>query len=784
MRSDALVVEVARARIWLGNFGILGRMSLVRRSVSRSLTASFAVVAALSPLACQQIQDLIGGEKPAEVAPTPEPEPVVAPVPEAPKPVGVAFDAPELPPMTVTLDSLLALVHAEGNNQYVVIRQPMAFLDLSDAAIKAYDGPLQKLAGMLAAPDLVTNFTEAKAGVADTRAKLANSKVDLDKGVVITQTGDSTASTVLFFAASEPEAVKDLMVALHIPEASKITCQAVASAPGFVGCADDATYLTNFKPGDAAARRQAAATSLPGVNLDELRLLAYTPDQGGAHIGVALPAGVGVLHVSLPTGDPKVQEAVAVLDPGPATLLRFAQPSSGFIWARTNPTVVAAQSGQAVPPPMQGVMNSWNGEMFFGGSVSPAALQMRFGLRDLAAVKPLIEMAGGMLKPNLPKTLPNVKGSQVELETRDVTFGTEAVKAVHASVRGVEYAEAFTHVTGLTLDAWMFAADNTAAFVFGSDLEHIGRMHAPATADALFASLPPVIADDLRAERVTFISHIPLDILQCPTLRSGLDASLKNLPGYNAEAVHSGLALFSPLSSATMWITKVDTHAVVHMAVQSIGHNATDEAREALAAAVAVAGGADAATAFGALATKYPTSPRLAAYQARAGLLGAGGLAGSGFAGAALTGAIGYTIAANVMNKALAGDLAAIEVVETVTVEETPPADPKPADPAPAADPKPADPAPAADSKPADPKPADPKPADPKPADPKPADTKPADPKPADPKPADPKPADPKPADPKPAPKPPAAKPDPKPEPKPSTTIKPQRVGRTTPTPK
>ena len=235
-------------------------------------------------------------------------------------------------------------------------------------------------------------------------------------------------------------------------------------------------------------------------------------------------------------------------------------------------------------------------------------------------------------------------------------MGGGPTKALHVGLSGVAQTAVITQLVGLTPDVWVFAADGSLAIAAGVDAEKITRLVAPATADATLASLPSALADDLRAKRASFVMHMPVDALQGPSLGKALDAALKNVPGYKTEQMRGGLAMLSPLSSSTLWITEANNQTVVHMAVQGIGHTADEEGKAALAAAVAVAGGGDAAALFGALASKYPASPRLAAYQTRAGTNGPGVLAGSGVGGLVLSGAIAWTIASGFVNGDLVAD--------------------------------------------------------------------------------------------------------------------------------
>ncbi len=684
MVAKPRVVEVPALALRRGKPGILRRMSPPRRVVSRTLTLSCAMIGAAAPLACQQVQDMIGKkDTPATTVVTDVPTPVVAPP-------AVPIVAPPIPG-TATLESLLALVHGNSTGAYAVLRQPTALLDLGDEAIKFYDGPVQALVGLLGMPEIAAGFGTAKTGLGELRGKLSTSGVDLSRGVVVTQAGPGSASTVIVVAAAQADQVKGLMTALNVPGADKTVCKAIDTAPGYIGCADSEAVLAAYKPGDGAARRVAAEARLPGVPLDELTVLGYSPDDGGVHVALAMPPGAGVLHVGLASESAETKDALAVFEPGPPTALRFARPGTGFMWARTDVAEMKRRTPDlaSAPPPFDAALATWNGELFFGGSSDPAALQLRLGLSETTAVTKAIEATAKTFGGSVPKTIPGMTGSKVAFDTRDLTFASGTAKAAHVTVTGIEQASVLSHVLGLSLDVWVFAADNSLAVAVGADPTAISRL-TELNSELTLASLPAAAAEDLRAGRAGFVMHVPLDTLQSPQLRKGLEAAFKNVPQFKPEQARTAMAMISPLSTGTLWITEHSGAGVVHMAIQGIGHTHDEEGKAALAAAVAVAGGGDPAALFGDLVTRFPASPRLAAYQARAGTTGAGALTGSMVGGVVLAGAILWTEVTGTANKELAAELGVPAKVEAPKVEapkvetpkvETPKVDPPKADP-------------------------------------------------------------------------------------------------------
>jgi len=219
---------------------MLRRMSS-RRFVSHPIALASVLLASAAPMGCQQVQELINGkaeDKPVETPVTPPVAPVTPPVVA---PTAMPVPVPEQ--HAVTLDSMLALVHAGSTSEFAVVRNPATLLDLGDEAFKFYDGPVQAMVAMLGAQEVASGFAAAKAGLVNARTQLASSGIDLTRGLVVTQTGTGSASAVFLVSADKPEGVKGLLTALKLPCAEKTVCQSIAAAPGYVGCADTEAVL-------------------------------------------------------------------------------------------------------------------------------------------------------------------------------------------------------------------------------------------------------------------------------------------------------------------------------------------------------------------------------------------------------------------------------------------------------------------------------------------------------------------------------------------------------------
>ncbi|MDC0716269.1 hypothetical protein [Nannocystis bainbridge] len=568
-------------------------------------------------VACNQVNSALsrGGEEKAADSNT---EVVDAKAPPAP-----AVAAPPAPTGPASVDELLGLVH-DGAASYVIFKAPDALLSLAETTASTFEQPLTTLVGATSPTDLsrlTESFALFKHGVADAKEALAKSGTDLARGIVVTSTSLSDDDTVITFSASSGEAAKGLLAALKIPDAATIECQPTAARPGYVTCAKDQATLATYKPGDGKAARTRLGAALPAVALDDLALFGYVTD-GDVHFGLDKPAGGATFHLSAP---PDARELVTTLAPGPADLLKFAPAGTGFMWMKLDLDELKKKGMNDIPPPFSATVSAFTGEVLFGGSADPAALQARFGFSDTSTLAPLADLAvafGGPAIHNKP--IPDVPGSKVSFKAENVEVGAVKVKALHFGASGVPQAKTLADQLGLSLDAWVFPAEGTLAAVVGADASKVGLIKAAASSDATIAALPPALAASLRAGEVGFVGHVPLDGLQSPALLKLLDSALATVPGYSSANARSALGVVASLSSTTVWISEHANTGVIHFALQSIGNTTDDEGKEALAAAAS----ADPVKAFADLATKYPSSPRLAAYQTRAGQGGAGALVG------------------------------------------------------------------------------------------------------------------------------------------------------------
>lgn len=750
-----------------------------------TLLTTLAVIGTLS--GCQQAKDLaeeakekVAGEPAAEEpaaeeAPAAEAEPPkseeakveLAEAKEAGLPeVAIAPPPVEAKEMT-SLDDLLGLVPKDGEDEVlVVVRDASVFINYIDESSKFVTGPLGRL-GLAAAgnPELAGmaaefggQFPAMKAEYDKAKASIDASGVHLDKGIVLVGGDDLGA---LIYSGDKPEALSELIKTIDPSAGDDMHCKAIETAKGYVVCMDDEAKLGAYAPvgaEGAAALRSRLASTLPGVDFEQSNIIADVPGED-AHLAIETPPGMMVLSVALPMeADPELAEVGESLSPSSAQLLRAVQPGAGFVWANLSPELVAEEivadlaNDESAPPPLRDLMTQFNGEVLLAGHYNPAAVALQLGLKDDSAwpeVAGVLATALNEAKGEIDKELA-IPGGTWDVGMKDIPVGEGTVSAFHAGLTGVPEADVLAQMTGLTVDMWGFAANDALHFALGASPEAIGYIAAAeatheGASDGLKAYLPPTLTSALEAGQISMVAHVPFDAMHSPQTHELIKTALKNVEEFKPELALALLDFTSVLSSYTMWISHSDGKPQVHIAAQAFGHSANDEGKAALAAAAAVASGADPAEQYGPLVTTYPDSSRIASYKARAGETPAG-LVASGFGAIFAAGALAYPVIEGHRNEEIAAELEIEEgAAEKVKEESKKEAESKP-------QPKPQ---PKADDKPAEDKPAEPAKDDTKPAEEPATDEKPAEEPAKDDEPAEDKPAAPSgpppiiPADPK-----------------------------------
>ena len=648
-------------------------------------------VSTLPLTGCQKIKEMTGQDKPESTEqpdatpPEAEPEaPANAPSEEAAvelataKEAGLAEAALAPPPVAAApmtgLDDLLALVPAGDIKGVAVVRDASVFLDYVDEGTNFLAGPLGRL-GQAAAtvPELaelssVAAFYPMIKGQYDAaKTTIAASGVNLDKGIVFAE--GANGNGVIIYSGTQPDALPNLIKAIDSGSDITASCKNIDSAAGYVVCADAQADLDAYAPGGpegAAALRSRLANNLPGVDFETANIIFDVADED-LHMTIDTPPGLMVMSMAPPQNDEDLREMAQALTPGPGKLLRGVQPGAGFMWANISPTLLAQEmmadiaADPSAPQSVKDLASQFTGEFLVAGHYQPAVVALQVGLNDDAAwagVATDLEAVLPKVQDEIGKEL-KLPGAEWDVGLVDVTVGESAVKAMHAGLSGVPEANVLAQLTGLTIDGWVFAANDALHVALGATPEAIGHVADAAfdgPSDGLKAYLPPTLTSALAANQVSMIAHLPLDAIHSPQTRELIKTALKNVKEVDPELVIAFFDLMSPLSSGTMWMTHSGGKVQLHVAMQAIGHHADDEGKAALAAAAAVASGADPAATYGPLTSQYASSPRVAAYKARAGQTEAA-LVASGVGALVAAGALAYPIMQGQRNEAITEEL-------------------------------------------------------------------------------------------------------------------------------
>jgi hypothetical protein len=631
------------------------------RSHLASVSLPLSLVYLLSVVAlpgCGKVKELLGEKEEAKVAEAEAPakaadeKAAAEEVPVEPAPVE---EIPEKPPAT-GLDALLEVVPEPGT-QFAIIRDASVLVDYAEETARFLDGPMAKLEADPGAgndvKEMVEGFNEFQKARTGGVGMIKTAGIKLDQGFAIVGTGKKE---VVIYAADNPNALIDFIKAVDEAEAGKLTCKKLEKKAGYNACGEDKATVEGFEvKGDPAALRKALEEALPGVDLEKVNMLAHGKEQGDAYVAVTTTPGLVSMAISGKT--PEIKQATAMLKPTSAKLLAAVQPGAGFMWWNGDMSKASALAGGNTPPPLNNLVSKMTGEVLIGGSVEPAAIMMQASISDAAAFSGLVDMAMAG-KEDVPPEVPNVPGSKVVYEQADLTVGGAPAKALHVAVTDIPEAHILSSQTGLGLEGWMFAAGDKVTLALGPGADSVGKLAESSgkIGAGTAAALPPALAESLSKDEVSFVLHLPVDAVHGPVVRNMVTSALKNVPDAKPERLKAGIAMFSPVSTLTAWIAHRGDQPMVFVAVQGIGNRATNEGKAALDAAHAVADGADPATAFSGMAATYANSPRVTAYQARAGTL-PGALAGSFVGAAVATAALAVPMAMGARNEALADEL-------------------------------------------------------------------------------------------------------------------------------
>lgn len=548
----------------------------------------------------------------------------------APDTTAAQEEAPAAAPAPTPRSLPLALVEmlelVGEHDDYLVLRDAQALLD---AGV-----PWSGLARAQPADAWQSVFlTQLQKWVDGPDPPFQRAGLELRGGLVVTAV--EPRHDVFVLASRDPALTATLLTTLPLPHSDRFVCRGLASAPPHAICAMHEPALAQYRAGGGAARRDALAAALPGVDLEAATLLGSFADkdiQFTAEIGV----GRQTLHVHV-GGDELLRSVDAALAPGPAPLLRFVGPGVGFAWARVDAKalLLRPEVGE-VAAPLMGLAQAWTGELLLSGVAAPAGLQLRAGLSETKSATAVL----GLLALDATGAAPiaGIAGGQVRRDASTVAIAGETTPLLRTWIEGAPQVAGVAAALGLAPRAAAFAAHGSLALMLGLDDPKDPALAPQADPEAALRELPPAAAADLRAGRTLLLVHAPLDALQSPQMRTALAAVADLVDADVRDALREALRELRVLSSLTLWATEREGRLLWHLSVTSIGHTADPQGRGALAAAFAEPESAP--TAFAALAAAHPDAPLAAAYRARAGADGPAALTRSLVGAAMILGAV------------------------------------------------------------------------------------------------------------------------------------------------
>jgi len=552
---------------------------------------------------------------PTEAAGTPA-------TPTAPTTPPLAAAKPQVPP--AALDPLLDLIGA-GADTYIVVRAPHEFIDGfggivlggKDIWTRILDGARDP-----SEPDDMADLRKLLTEFDTIQTTLAAGGLHLERGFVVS--GKRNGKSVTVLAADDPEALPKLARTMSSkPDEVTTTCKALPEVAGFVACSEDAAVLAAYQPGKTATTWRAAIASklgdgaLEGANV----LSTFAEGAGDVVVGIHTTGGVLQIDVNAPGALPFVE----VDAPGPATALALVSPGSSFAWGRLDSAALVGKA-KAAPAMVTNIVRALSGEILVASIGTAPGIVTLIGLDDPTPVAGLIPMAA-LAKGSLPKQLPD--GSKVEVVIESVDDGSGGtLQVLRAKVEPAGDLATLREQLGMQSEVTAFVTKQWAAVAMGTGtavIPDVVKATGGAPSDALYAALPGGLADDLRAGRASMVIHAELDGLHAPGVKDTLATSIAGVPATAGkiapkDALDAAFLTAAPLSSLSLWATSTADGAVFHFVARGFGDAITEEGRAAQQARFDVQTGArDAATAYGALVTAYPSSPRVEAYRVRAG---------------------------------------------------------------------------------------------------------------------------------------------------------------------
>lgn len=515
-----------------------------------------------------------------------------------------------------TLPNVLDMV-GENPDGYMAMRDMGPFMDLMREGKILIDGPVDNLLTMVEESGEHVereDFEKFRAKYGQLMTALEGSGIKWDHGMVIN--GKKGNDGVVLFQAESLEKLEPILTAVDQPPTKvKEHCAKLDADPEWIACGETADKAKAYKPAKKGSELVAALEhNLPGVDFKAVNM-AFDFDEAS----MVMLTDPGIYHLAMHVKKDLPPEFSKVAGRGPAKALRLVKPGDTFLWGRIDMGAAKAQAG-GVPKPAQAMVDAFDGEFLMAGTSDPAGFVVQAGVTDPYPVRSVLDL-GWTQKDNLPKEIPNAPGLTYEFKAEEISVGDEKFRVLSAIFDSPEIKK-YEGLWKPAVSAWVGGGYLSVGAGMGIDeAKKVANASGEGPSEELLASLPPGLAEELKAQEVNFAYHASFDALQSPALMDELEKNwgsidLPDKPSF--DALEGVMQLFAPISELSAWVSRSNTSPVFHVSVRMFGDPRTEEGKAALAAINSVAGGTSRADAYGGLAKKYGASHRAHAYEVRA----------------------------------------------------------------------------------------------------------------------------------------------------------------------
>lgn len=538
--------------------------------------------------------------------------------PDAPARPGLFDRLPNLTfasPLATRLDAVPAEVDG-----FMVIRDLRPLLAGAEAYQPVLDGPIRALVEAGAAledlpgPDPAT-YDAARSGLRGLVGAITRTKLPLEQGLVLAWRDHAWT---LLLPAGELATLRPLLTASGLSATfADEHCAVVGWPTGHVACTSEAGAAMAYRAGrEGRALERALHERLGQGPVDQAVVLVRREAPRGP-TDVAMTIYPGLAHVTVRT--PPVDRMAERVEPGSNAALGSVEPGAGFVWARL-------ESGgldrlrRSLPSGLSALTGALDGELLASGTAEPPGLAVLAGSSDTSTAQVSLDLLG--LNPAvIPASLPIVPGTHLSPSIVAAQDGRSVLRLDLAGGSAVESLEQ----AGIAPQLVVLALGQHLALGVGDADAQIARTlaHPPRLRNGVAQTLPPMLVDDLLAQRASAAVHLELDALQAPEHRVHVRRLLAAAPvdqRTNLTRVFSALMpSLSVLTSASAWLVELESGPALHVALTGFGRPGDPEGEAARRALERVLAGEEAGPIYAELAADYPESPRIHAYQARAG---------------------------------------------------------------------------------------------------------------------------------------------------------------------